>query len=553
MILTPDETSRRNIETGVWSRVTLDQVFRKRLATDGDDVAFRDCGASHVPGLSASLTFAEAERRIEGLAAFFASLGLKPDTVLGIHLPACADAAIIMLAALRAGMVVCPLPIYWTKKEIETAIAAAAIRGIVTASEIESDPSGELVRDVAADTFAIRFVFSVGRGAPDGLITLDDIWADLDHLGPAPEVARRGNAADHTALLSIAAAPDDRLVVVPHSHNHLVASALAHLLEGGVAGPETILTTMHPASVATVAGAMLTAFLAGGAVAFHHGVSLEDLGEAVAAAGCDRLLLPAAFAAAADVVTAPEIAFSMVSTGLESVAPPRLARARKAVDLVTVGGTCLLPIARDADGAPGVLPIGPAHLPSRGGAGGPVFYETRVRTRQPRPGERRGERTPSELQLRGPIVPDAPWPEPTSGASGAVLGFTSDGFLRTGLLAEPTEDQTGLSIDGPVHDSVVVAGRALSAARLDALFRRHPDVADAAVFRIAGGEGPDRLGLAVVARTGRQPDYYDLLDWLDAEGAGALDRPGSMIAVPEIPRAADGTVLRDALLWKAVA
>lgn len=551
MILTPEETSRRNIEAGVWSRLTVDQVFRRQLAATPDAVAFRDAGVGGVPGLSAIISFREAERRIEGLAAFFGSLGLKPDTVLGIHLPACADAAIVMLAAFRAGLVVCPLPVYWAGREIQAAIDAASIRGIVTASSIEGEPSGERIRDVAADTFSIRFVFSLGTGSPDGLIALEDIFADLDALGAAPEIARRGNAADHVALLSLASAPDERLVVVPHSHNQLVASALAHLLEGRIDGPERILTTMHPASVATVSGALLTAFLAGGSVAFHHGMTLEGLVDAALVSGASRLLLPAAFGQAVDAVADDHLRFSLVSSGLDARSATRLGPGRTAVDLLTLGGTCLLPVARRPDGLPGRLPLGATRLPMSSEAG-PVFFETRLRPKI-KAGERKAARDRGELLISGAIVPDAPWPEPASGGSGAFLAFTGDGFLRTTLNAEPDEDRVGLRISGTATETVVVAGRALSAARLDGLFRNHPDIADAAVFGLEAVGYGTRLGLAVVPRRGAGPSLSDIVRWLDGQGAGALDRPVTLMAVQEIPRNADGSVLREALLWKAVA
>ncbi len=99
----------------------------------------------------------------------------------------------------------------------------------------------------------------------------------------------------------------------------------------------------------------------------------------------------------------------------------------------------------------------------------------------------------------------------------------------------------------------MVAGRALSASRLDGLFRRHPDIADAAVFGLESDGIGTRLGLAVVPHPGARPSLAEVARWLDAEGANALDRPVSLLAVPEIPRNADGTVLRQALLWKAVA
>jgi non-ribosomal peptide synthetase component E (peptide arylation enzyme) len=549
MILTPDERSRSHVEAGVWSRVTLDQVFRKGLLATPDDIVFRDVGSAAVPGIGAALTFAEAERRIEGLAAFFAGLGLKPDMVIGIHLPACADATVIALAAIRAGLVVCPLPLHWTRAEIEAAVQAAAIRGIVTASEVEEDPSGELIRDVAAETFAIRFVFAVGRGMPDGLIDLADVLAEVDSLGPAPEILRRGSAADHVALLSFAVSTDDKLLVVPFSHNHIVATALAHVLEAGIDRSETLLSTMHPASLAGLAGGVVTALVGGGSVAFHHPTSLAGLVEAVVACEADRVVLPAPFGPALAAACGAPVALSLVSSGQEPTAPVPVDSALQVVDLTTLCGLCLLPRARDVDGAPAALPAGPGVVPSHSGAG-PVMYETRVKPRV-RAGDRRPTGTAGELILSGALIPDAPWPEPASGGSGAVLSFTADGQLRTGLQAEIAGDSLRLAAAAP--DAVVVAGRPISAARLDGLFRRHPDVEDAAVFALDGGPVGSRLGVAVVPKAGRRLSLVDLLLWLDGQPAGALDRPSTVIAVPEIPRGADGAVLRQALFLKAVA
>ena len=139
MILTSADRAREHVASGAWNHVTLNQLFKRNAVDFAGDVVFEDVGPGAVPGLASSLTYTEADRRIEGLAAFFANIGLKPDMVLGMHLPPCADAAIILLAALRAGLVVCPLPVYWTKSEVEAAIEAASIKGVVTASEIEGE------------------------------------------------------------------------------------------------------------------------------------------------------------------------------------------------------------------------------------------------------------------------------------------------------------------------------------------------------------------------------------------------------------------------------
>jgi len=542
MILTSEHRTEAYVASGAWNNVTLGELLRRSAAAAPEAIAFEDVGAGAVPGLSARYGFAEAERRIDGLAAFFAAVGLRPDMVLGIHLPPCADAAIILFAALKAGLVVAPLPVYWTKPEIEAAIEAASIKAMVTASEIEDEPSGELVRDVAADTFAIRFVFAVGDGQPDGLIDLSEVLADVEALGEPPEVTRRGEAADHVALLSMARTPDDELLIVPYSHNQLTAIATGHLIEAGIAAPETVLSTMHPASLASVAGSIATALISGGRVAFHHGTSLAGLAAAVESAGATRVVLPEVMVAPLAASLDRAVAFSAVGAGL-GLAP---APAARTVDLMTLGGLCLIPRARDAMGGAVALPAGEARM---GGVDtAPVLFEARIKMKA---AARNHKADSGELLLGGAAVPDAPWPEPQSGRRSALLGVTSDGFLRTGLAAEAHDGR--LLITGTLGETIGIAGVTVSPKRLDALFRSHPGVEDAAVFPIEAGPVGHRLGLAVVPKAGERPSLTELLIWLDGEDAGKLDRPAALVSVPEIPRNADGTVRREALFLQAVA
>jgi hypothetical protein len=56
MILTPEERLRRNVADGVWTRVTIDEVFRRGLTAEPDVVVFRDFGPQGQPG--SAFTFA---------------------------------------------------------------------------------------------------------------------------------------------------------------------------------------------------------------------------------------------------------------------------------------------------------------------------------------------------------------------------------------------------------------------------------------------------------------------------------------------------------------
>ena len=124
MILTPLKTIEAHRQSGIWGRVTLDALFRKTAAAHPERLALCDPdeaagGFREVPR---RLTYAEADAEISRLAAFFAAVGLKHDNVIGLQSAGTVDAVIALLAALRAGLVVAPLPLHWRQKNVLEAL-----------------------------------------------------------------------------------------------------------------------------------------------------------------------------------------------------------------------------------------------------------------------------------------------------------------------------------------------------------------------------------------------------------------------------------------------
>jgi cyclohexanecarboxylate-CoA ligase len=95
---------------GVWRNRTVAEDARDRAGSEPDRVCIRDG--------QRSVTYAEALREAQGLAAGLWALGLRPGDVLSFQLPNWIEAAVVNLAAALIGMVVNPIvPIY---RELET-------------------------------------------------------------------------------------------------------------------------------------------------------------------------------------------------------------------------------------------------------------------------------------------------------------------------------------------------------------------------------------------------------------------------------------------------
>ena len=79
------------------------------------------------------------------------------------------------VAAIRAGLVVAPIPLLWRQSELNDALNRVRARSFITATRINGVDHAELAMNAAAATFSIRHVGAFGGDTPDGIGPLDDI------------------------------------------------------------------------------------------------------------------------------------------------------------------------------------------------------------------------------------------------------------------------------------------------------------------------------------------------------------------------------------------
>jgi acyl-CoA synthetase (AMP-forming)/AMP-acid ligase II len=237
------------------NRATLDDLFRRAGVRRSDALALSDP--------QRSLTYAQADRAISAFAARLRTIGLATDAVVATQLPNSVGSVIALLGILRAGMIAAPLPLLWREQEMTAALSSAGAKAIVT-----FDAQAELAMRVAAKLFPIRAVSGFGPDLPDGVVSLDDVFAeggDYFQLSPRP-----GNAAAHVAVMTFDVTAGG-IVAVKHSHGELIASGRSIFLEDGIADDATILSTIPLSSFAGIALTCVPWMLSGGTLALHHG------------------------------------------------------------------------------------------------------------------------------------------------------------------------------------------------------------------------------------------------------------------------------------------
>jgi non-ribosomal peptide synthetase component E (peptide arylation enzyme) len=497
MILVDAETSRDRVAAGDWGVTTLDELFRAVAAVNPGRPAFVDAPDRRhwCPGRSGTASYAEADRRIEALAAFFSSLGLRQDAVLGLNMPNIADAYVTALAAWRAGLIVAPLPIGWSRAETAAAIERLGIRAIVTTASVEGERLAEAMRELAAETFSLRLLFGWGDDLPDGVIDLDAALTEPEAFGAAPVLSLSGNPADHVAFIGWAAGEDGTRVPVPFSHNQIAAMGAAHAAEADLATGSRLMSTLLPAGIAAFGGGLATAFAVGGTLIAHHATTIETLVRHLQDARPGQLLVPASLCAPLVALAGPRL------PGLSAVSCRREFAATDVplVDLWTAGGVTLLPTWRGA----GTIPLGrdPRPVVVAEAAAGTVGTVVLA------PADRRG------------LVADRAWPRLRGGPERLVAQH-------------------------PAEDHYVVGGVAVAAAELDALYQDFPGALDAATFPVDDALLGTRFGVALVPRADAEAGATAFSAYLDERGVGDSRRPALFIHVDAIPRAKDGRVSR---------
>lgn len=248
-------------------RATLDDLFRRGLARRPDEAALIDPPdrMTVTDGAPRHLTYAEADRAISALAERLRGYGLPADAVVALQLPNTVESAIALLAVLRAGMIAAPLPLLWRHAEAAAALGRVGARALIGCRTIGEVDYGAIAMQLAAETFAIRFVGAFGDGLPDGVVPLDDIFA----AAAADPPAHDRETADRVAIITFDVTADG-IVPVARSHAELIAGGLAVHLEARIESDATLIGALALSSFAGLATTVVPWLLAGGTLELHH-------------------------------------------------------------------------------------------------------------------------------------------------------------------------------------------------------------------------------------------------------------------------------------------
>lgn len=517
--------------SGAWGRVTLDGLVRKNAKSHPDALALADAPdrASWTGGAARQLTFAELEREVDETAALLAVIGLDAGAVVGLQAPNTVDTIIVLLAALRAGLIVTPLSLTWREADIRATLDILGAKAAIAVDRIESQRPADYCRNAARKLFGIRHVLGLGEALPDGVLSLADLRREA---GPVPPVAPR-TGADDVATVTWAAPLGGDPVPLPRSHNQWIAAGLMQMIEARFEMGTKIVSPYAPNGLVGLAAVIAPWLLSGAELHLHHFRSLDGLAEHALAVGADHLFAPAPLvdplaARLARGEAQPARITAVWANGHPSSNAPIAFDAR--IDLTNLGDYAYVSARRHDDG-PAALPLGALSTPSAGEAA-PVLLETRL--------------GPEGFAVKGPMVPDVGWP----GNRATPIRLDDKGFVMTGLAgAALPEDPDHARPTAHAGPSCFAGGALVDPASLDRLYSECPEVEEGAAFFIDDPVLGARLAAALVQQDGETASAEALQAYLDDMRVAIDKRPVEVVLVPEIPREVNGSVDREELAF----
>jgi hypothetical protein len=442
------------------SGVTIDGIFRQIAARQPDALALVDAPnrMAFTDGPQRRLTYAQADRMVDAIAARLRYIRLPADAVVAVQMPNTVEHVLTLLGVLRAGMIAAAVPQLWRRAQAISALSPLATRAFLTCSRLGSAGANhcQFAMNVAAEVFSIRCVGAFGHEVPDGVVPFDDLLAEKD---AAPFVSeRRDRAADHVAVMTFEIGPDG-IVPVARSHSEMLAAGLAVMLESRLPQGARILSTIAPSSFGGIALTILPWLFCGGTLALHHPFDADTFAAQLGVEACDTLILPGALGLGLADALAGKPDTKVIAAWRAPVLMAASARWSAAgaelIDVPIFGEAALLPMRRGHDGWPNAIPHGVVTVP-RGNPNGITILDLQ-------------RSVAGTLTVKGAMVPHHAFPPgiAASGRSHYLIG--PDGAVDTRFPCRLEPEFDVLDITGPPEGIVEVGFYRFSANDLQAV------------------------------------------------------------------------------------
>lgn len=481
--LAPHARIERYHAAGHWGDGGLHEFLARNASTTPDQIAIIDPAdrEDFAPGPPVEMTYADTWFAVDRLGKIFQEMGLESGDLIAIQLPQIVEAPIAILAAARAGLMICLLPPYWQRQEIISSLTCVAPRAILSWSGCETPENNsasqnrmESLREVAAALPSIRFLLAIGDEVPDGIVPLGNFALDAqrhrqnnpdDKAGTSAKEASNPSDADALVAITWPNSIGGPRLALARSHNELKATGL-EIAEKASINDGTRLLCPYPLTSFAALGTFLAPWvLSGGCLVLQRAfdvscfiqlLSTDEFSFSAIPANIEQKVVSAIQQSSTPINLDTLGVIRDLRTGSSRLVAPDLS-ATVMLDILNISDLALSAKVRTGSGQISVPAIWRSHT----SASSAPMLETHLAPARPddAPGV-------AELFIRSPMTPSAS----VGGDGGAFAPLQeAEGFVACGLFARKSGKQF-IPIAPVTSDHVTFGNLSLQLAELKSLY-----------------------------------------------------------------------------------
>lgn len=520
VVRVPEDVARRYRDGGVWEPLTIGARFHRVALEQGDKDAFVT--------LDDRLSWADADRRTDQLAAALLRLGLVPGDRVLFQIGNTVEAAVAYFGVLKAGLIpVCSIAAH-REREMSYLAEHAEARAYLVQGDWPSQDLQELAATVRAGAPQVEHVIVARGDVRDGNHDFAALAAAEDPAEARATVGALELDPEAVAVFQLSGGTTGVPKIIARFHMEYAYNALAY---GRAWGFDPDVRLLHVLPLIHNAGIVFgqAALLHGGTLIIAPDPSAPTILELIQRERATdfHAALQAVLLRIFDFDEREQYDLSSLQRLVMAIITPdtveRVERELGFQPLQMFGmgeGTCMY-TPPDADRWVG-----------RHTVGHPVSELDEVEIRDPDSGEQLPHGQSGELCARGPYTIRGYYRSPERNA----VAFTPDGFYRTGDLAKANvvDGVPYYSIEGRIKDVIMRGAEKVNAEEVEELLVEHPQIKAAALVAM-----PDRqLGekaCAYVIAPGDAPGLQELCTFLLERGLAKYKLPERVEVVAEFP------------------
>ncbi len=190
------ETINEYVKNNFWQTETTSVIFDRNAREHPNEIAVEDS--------KSSVTWLEAKRWIDRVAAGFIEAGIQRDEMLAIQLPNCVELYLFRAATEKAGILCLPVLRSMRRREMEYILNKTKTAGIVIPWKIGDFDYWDMIQNLRVNLPSLRQVFVAWDEVPDGAISIKEMTQrPLEKKYPSSFMKERSFKVTEVSLINL--------------------------------------------------------------------------------------------------------------------------------------------------------------------------------------------------------------------------------------------------------------------------------------------------------------------------------------------------------------